>query len=358
MIPPDNDGTVGALDEKVRTCPYCKTVSTASATKCRECGRLLEPVRNRPLAKTADTDPASEPVDMINSFESTRHMEDADSTHQATGDSSGGQPDIPRIKGIERTSIRLPAVEEQQVERFEGIESHLEPAADEEEPEVSLLDLEDDPAEMAGRSFRPRETNAEAGTASGVPRPMQDRRVHKPHLERPVLQEVSDRQAPFGRRRGDRIKRLVARVLPQVLAIAALVFFGQLYIDNLMLQGTWQGVMADKQGKNVPFELTLERRANEVWGEVVFTAPDAGEEFSKAGANAIPKVVRQVFMKTRGEVEGEFSLNYANLVLFGSEQNTEPSLRLEGSFVSRDEIQGRVINSFQKEGVFVLQRVP
>lgn len=183
-------------------------------------------------------------------------------------------------------------------------------------------------------------------------------------------------------------RRLALRVLPQAILLVLAIALGQIFVDSVLLQGTWKGQITGEKDKAIDFTVTFHRIGNTVEGDMVFVVPKGASMTKVKNNSMIPKVLVQIISEERAKTFGTFSKSDLDLTLSppmtlveekflvkqlkdiqdAKKKNPDakdielpkvkgPTITLKGMFSSLDSIKGEVANSFDSEGEFAMSRV-
>jgi hypothetical protein len=142
------------------------------------------------------------------------------------------------------------------------------------------------------------------------------------------------------------IRRLLIRVLPQVLLLIALIVGGRIIIQAGMFQGEWNGTVSDEFGGQFEIEMRLDRYGNHVEG--------VGRVSLEGDGSYLVKRVRG----ERCPIEGKFDRRWVELSVYHPGLNELVVIELRGSFNGRDRAYGTVYRDGDSVGVFELRRKP
>ena len=154
-----------------------------------------------------------------------------------------------------------------------------------------------------------------------------------------------------------RYKIIFLSVIPQVILLAAIIVFGIIYLNKMFFQGKWTGQVFDKSGRNVTFELQLDRVSNEITGTAYFIRPAGETPATVAEKSKIPMTVLEIMDVMKGTVSGSFDRNNASFVVRPESQNKSMSIKFNGQFDSKDNLKGEVSNDLKSKGSFTLSRI-
>jgi hypothetical protein len=228
----------------------------------------------------------------------------------------------------------------------------------------SLLDMMEDVSEAAGMSLKGQFDDAptsDSGKLDLIVR--KDEKKKKPKRitldsqkePEPVI-VASTEQIMQQILRGRLINRILIRVFPQVILLAAVIFFGFPFVDSFYFQGLWRGEITDTIGRTATFELTLDRHGSEILGQAYFFRPDGETLLTPVKKSKMPAIISEAMSDENGNVEGYSDAEKAEFSVF-AKGNTGSSIRFDGTFSDRHHVEGTVKNMWEREGRFTLSRV-